>query len=141
MKRFFIVTLSILLFLFGLSFGSSIDSVVCADETAYSSVIDDLSQDSSFNFANYLNDDSKSTLELVQIAESVNKELFAYVYNPSANKIATSINISTAGFYDKDFKNYKLKLLDKQNTLSKYLVLDLAIPDSHCYEITSIYRA
>lgn len=141
MKKFFIVTLSILLFLFGLSFGSNIDSIVSADETIYSSVLDDLSQDSSFNFANYLNDDSKSSLELVQIAESVNNELFAYVYNPSANKIATSINISTAGFYDKDFKNYKLKLLDKQNTLSKYLVLDLAIPDSHCYEITSIYRA
>lgn len=144
MKKFFIVTLSILLFLFGLSFGSNIDSVVSADEqSTYTSVIYDLWKDDSFLENNYPAVDNDHSLSVITLAESVDNELFVYVYNPSSVDIATSINISIQKDLPKDFVNYKLKLLSQSNTLFKYKVLDFAVTqsDARYYEITSIYRA
>ena len=67
----------------------------CADDSSsteeaktYSNVLDDLRKDGTFNTENYpiINDSSNEnygTLSVIQIAESVDKELFVYVYQPS----------------------------------------------------------
>ena len=144
MKKFFIITLSILLFLFGLSFGSNIDSVVSADEqSTYTSVTEDLTKDSNFNLSDYPSVDNDNSLQVIQVAESVNKELFAYVYNPSANKIATSINISITINAALKYNNYALKLVDSKDTLQKYVVVGLTVisDKTRYYDVSSIYRA
>ena len=68
-----------------------------AATTKYSNVLDDLKRDSTFNIANYpaINDDY--SLKVIQIAESIDGELFVYVYQPAAKSkllIANSINMA-----------------------------------------------
>ena len=65
---------------------------------AYSNVLDDLKKDSSFNPSNYPTKSNDYSLQIIQLAESIDKELFIYVYQPSGkskNLKASSINIST----------------------------------------------
>ena len=68
-----------------------------AATTKYSNVLDDLKRDSTFNIANYpaINDDY--SLKVIQVAESIDGELFVYVYQPAAKSkllIANSINMA-----------------------------------------------
>ena len=144
MKKFFIITLSILLFLFGLSFGSNIDSVVSADEqSTYTSVTEDLTKDSNFNLSDYPSVDNDNSLQVIQVAESSNKELFVYVYSPSTSRIATSINISITINAALKYNNYALKLVDSKDTLQKYVVVGLTVisDKTRYYDVSSIYRA
>lgn len=142
MKRAFYTILSILMLLLGVTFTPNVALSVYADEIAYSGVIDDLSKDSTFDVANYPEIEDDYSLSVIQIAESVNDELFVYVYQPCGLE-ATSISFSTAineSFYP---KLYHLTLLDKQDTLSKYLVQDFEVkPDIvRYYDIVSIFRS
>lgn len=143
MKRFFYFTLSILLFMLGISLGGNIESFLYADETpTYTSVIEDLSKDKSFNKSSYPQIDNENSLQVIQIAESSDKELFVYVYNPSADRIATSINISTTINAALKYNNYVLKLVDSKDTLQKYVVEGLTVLSdaTRYYDISSIYR-
>lgn len=143
MKRFFYFTLSILLFMLGISLGGNIESFSFADETpTYTSVIEDLSKDKSFDISSYPHIDNNYSLQIIQIAESSNKELFVYVYQPCGLE-ATSINFSTAineSFFP---KLYNLILLDKQDTLAKYVVKDFEVKADvvRYYDIVSIFRS
>lgn len=144
MKRFFFITLSILLFMLGVSLGGGIDSVVVADEqSTYTSVTEDLTKDSNFNLSDYPSVDNDNSLQVIQVAESSNKELFVYAYSPSTSRIATSINISTTINAALKYNNYALKLVDSKDTLQKYVVVGLTvIPDkTRYYDVSSIYRA
>lgn len=144
MKRFFYFTLSILLFMLGISLGGNIESFLYADETpTYTSVIEDLSKDKSFNKSSYPQIDNENSLQVIQIAESSGNELFVYVYNPSADRIATSINISTTINAALKYNNYVLKLVDSKETLQKYVVVGLTVlsDETRYYDISSIYRA
>lgn len=143
MKRFFYFTLSILLFMLGISLGGNIESFLYADETpTYTSVIEDLSKDKSFNKSSYPQIDNENLLQVIQIAESSDNELFVYVYNPSADRIATSINISTTINAALKYNNYVLKLVDSKETLQKYVVEGLTVLSdaTRYYDISSIYR-
>lgn len=107
------------------SFLSFIPTYTNADNNEYSNVLDDLTKDENFNIEDYPTKDKDYSLQVIQVAESEDKELFVYVYQPSAKYIATSIDFSTTydeddNFYD--FNNYKLKLLNQEGTLSKYVV-------------------
>ena len=72
--------------------------VARAESITYSEVLDDLKKDTSFKPENYPTKADDYSLQIIQLAESVNKEFFVYVYQPSGktkNFKASSINIST----------------------------------------------
>ena len=101
-------------------------STYAESEIEYSSVLDDLHKDENFNEDDYPLIETDYSLQVIQIAESINNELFIYVYQPSGenlNLMATSINISTTPG-DLKFINYKLKFLNNSDVFYKYLVED-----------------
>lgn len=111
----------------------------------YSNVMDDLKKDSSFNPSNYPKKENDYSLQIIQLAESVDKELFVYVYQPSGRSKdlkASSINISTTINDGISFINYKLEFLNSNGVFYKYKVKDLAVkPDAvRHYAISSIFR-
>lgn len=112
------------------------------NEHSYSNVLTDLRKDDNFDKSNYPVIQEDYSLNVITIAESTDKELFVYVYQPSERLLATSINISTAE-KNLDFTNYNLSLINSNSTLFKYKVLDFVVSDNptRYYEITSIYRA
>lgn len=111
----------------------------------YSNVMDDLKKDSSFNPSNYPAKSDDYSLQIIQLAESVDKELFVYVYQPSGKAKdfkASSINISTTINDAISFMNYKLVLLNSNGVFYKYKVENLAVKTDavRYYAISSIYR-
>ena len=116
-----------------------------AESIEYSDVLDDLKKDASFQELHYPKDSTDYSLNIIQLAESVNKELFVYVYQPSGkqkNLEASSINISTTINDDISFFNYKLDLLNSNGVFYKYKVRNFIVKDepTRYYAITSIYR-
>ena len=110
-------------------------------ESSFSSVLEDLEQDPSFNAGNYPMRSSDKSLQVIQVAESTDDKLLIYVYQPSGpalNLVADSINMSTRPRNSlSDIRNYKLKLASKSGTLYKYIVEDFTVQDleirQHCY--------
>ncbi|UKI52459.1 MAG: hypothetical protein L6V79_02950 [Clostridium sp.] len=54
-----------------------------AESITYSEVLDDLKKDTSFKPENYPTKADDYSLQIIQLAESTDKELFVYVYQPS----------------------------------------------------------
>lgn len=111
----------------------------------YSDVLDDLKKDGSFDESFYPVVADDYSLKIIQIAESVNGELFLYVYQPSGqakNINASSINISTTVNDAISFRNYKVRLLNSSGVFYKYVVTDFAVlsEPTRYYAISSIYR-
>lgn len=125
---------------------SSISYIVFAEYSSkYTSVEEDLLQDSSFNLDAYPTINGDYSLQVIQIAESNEKELFVYVYQPSSyisDLRATSINISTGINENVKYVNYTLDYIDSYNTIYKYKVNDLVVKNDalRYYDITSIFR-
>ena len=118
-------------------------NVAFAEGKTASGVLEDLSKDDSFNAANYPSAAKNYSLQIIQLAESADKELFVYVYQPSGDKVkASSINISTTINDDISFFNYSLELLNYNNTLFKYKVTGFEVKKDpvRYYAISSIYR-
>ena len=119
--------------------------VARAESITYSGVMDDLKKDTSFNPENYPTKADDYSLQIIQLAESVNKELFVYVYQPSGKAKdfkASSINISTTINDSISYLNYKLELLNSSGVFYKYKVSGLTVKDESVryYAISSIYR-
>ena len=115
---------------------------VYAEEKMYSNVLDDLQKDSNFKVEEYPTIENDYSLKVVTIAESNDKELFVYVYQPFFNGSATSINISQNSSKNLNIKNYKLTLINSSETLFKYVVKDLKVSEekTRYYTIISIFR-
>ena len=116
-----------------------------AESITYSNVLDDLKKDTSFKPENYPIKADDYSLQIIQLAESVDKELFVYVYQPSGKAKdfkASSINISTTINDDISYLNYKLELLNSSGVFYKYKVVGLTVKDESVryYAISSIYR-
>ena len=116
-----------------------------AKSITYSEVLDDLKKDTSFKPENYPIKADDYSLQIIQLAESVNKELFVYVYQPSGKAKdfkASSINISTTINDNISYLNYKLELLNSNGVFYKYKVTGLTVKDESVryYAISSIYR-
>ena len=116
-----------------------------AESITYSEVLDDLKKDTSFKPENYPTKADDYSLQIIQLAESVNKELFVYVYQPSGKAKdfkASSINISTTINDSISYLNYKLELLNSSGVFYKYKVTGLTVKDESVryYAISSIYR-
>ena len=111
----------------------------------YTNVLEDLQRDSSFSKDNYPEKATDYSLQIIQLAESSDKELFVYVYQPSGQLkglVASSINISTTINDAVSYHNYKLELLNADGVFFKYKVSDFVVKDDavRYYAITSIYR-
>ena len=108
----------------------------------YTPVLTDLQKDKSFSIEDYPLIDHDYSLSVIQIAESVNKELFIYVYQPCKYKTlkASYISMSTTAVLDN--KIYELELLNNDNSLYKYKVKDFIVSqdETRQYDIASIYR-
>lgn len=114
-----------------------------AESVQYTSVSEDLGKDSSFSKDNYPTKNGDYSIQVVQLAESVNKELFVYTYQPSGDKVkASSVNISTTINDNISYHNYKLELLNFDGTLFKYKVTGFEVKADpvRYYVISNIYR-
>ena len=111
----------------------------------YSGVLQDLQKDKSFQAENYPLIENDYSLRLIQVAESTEKELFLYVYQPSGetkNFTASSVNLSTTINDEISFLTYKLARIDSSGTLYKYKVQNFTVKSepTRYYVISSIYR-
>lgn len=111
----------------------------------YTSVLEDLQKDENFNIEEYPVVENNYSLQVIQIAESSNNELFIYVYQPSGQDKdlrATSINLSTEIDDNLSYSNYELKYLNSSNTFYKYKVEDFVVKNDilRYYDISSIFR-
>ena len=117
-----------------------------AESTLYSNVLDDLRKDENFSPTLYPTKADDYSLQVIQIAESTDKELFVYVYQPSGqvkNLKASSINIALVPRENiSDVRNYKLTLLNSSGVFYKYRVdgLTVSTETTRYYTITTIYR-
>ena len=119
--------------------------IVYAKNTEYTSVLEDLKKDKSFSESYYPVDSNDYSLKMVQIAESSNKELFVYLYQPSGQAKdfrASSINISMTINDEISYRNYKLTYISSAGTLYKYLVRGLTVNTEpvRYYAISTVYR-
>ena len=98
-------------------------------------VLQDLRKDKDFNENDYPYVADDYGLYVFQIAESSNKELFVYAYQPcndTYDLVGTKISISYgyslngAGLTP---KLYNLKLVSTSGTLDKYYVQDFTVPN------------
>ena len=111
----------------------------------YTGVLDDLRKAESFDEMQYPIVENDYTLQVIQIAESVDKELFVYVYQPNeeyGKYVASTINISATLHNALAIKNYGLSLINYDGVFQKYLVTGLTLPTgtTRYYDVVSIYR-
>ena len=86
-----------------ISFFTSLNSIyfVSAEDTVYSDVLSDLQKDETFNIEDYPVNLEDFSLQVIQVAEGKNKELFVYVYQPcSPNEALTATCINMATNYE-----------------------------------------
>ena len=144
---FIAALLAVLLFIITAFAGGGTATVYAATSanTVYTNVLDDLTKDNSFKPSNYPEKTDDYSLQIIQLAESSDKDLFVYVYQPSGqnkNLSACSINISTTINDEISFYNYKLQLLNSSGVFFKYKVNDFTVKNepTRYYVISSIYR-
>ncbi len=140
LNRIAVLIVTLCVFLTG---AQSFSAVAAEEDKTASDVLEDLSKDASFNVGNYPSAAKDYSLQIIQLAESTNKELFVYVYQPSGDKVkASSINISTTINDEISFFNYPLELLNFEGTLFKYKVTNFEVKKDpvRYYAISSIYR-
>ena len=113
-------------------------------KTEYSDVLADLKKDSAFDVKNYPVVSTDYSIKIIQLAESVDKELFVYVYQPCGEKDmrASSINVSTTAYADITPSNYKLKYINSSGVFFKYMVEGITVSNAEAryYGVTSIFR-
>ncbi len=117
--------LLVLCTLFTVVFTGMVASAAGSEEN-YSNVIDDLKKDASFAVSDHPVNDSDYRLNVIQIAEGSNKELFVYVHNPSyrtSGLIASDIVMwDDASITNFTPRMYSLKLISTFEQYDKYLV-------------------
>lgn len=123
---------------------SSLPCPAFAVDSIYSNVLDDLKKDSTFDVKNYPVVENDYSLKIIQLAESVDKELFVYVYQPcgKSEMRASSINLSTTSYVDIMPDNYNLKYINSNGVFFKYVVDRITVSDAEAryYGVTSIFR-
>lgn len=113
-------------------------------DVVYSSVLKDLQKDNDFVVKDYPHIDNDYSLNIIQIAESKNQELFIYIYQPSAfskELRATKINLCI----DENkltYTIYHLTFLNSDGVFQKYKVEGFEVKKSvvRTYDIASVFR-
>lgn len=121
--------------------------------TNYSDVFKDLSKDESFDIRDYPTltyDELGNTglLNVIQIAETDEKELCIYVYQPTSETLEIKANsVSISSEFSSNGQNlnpliYDLELVSSYDVFYKYLVKDYKVSSEayRYYNIVSIYR-
>lgn len=127
-------------------FFSTASNIVFAESVLYTNVLDDLRNDETFDVSFYPRVENDYSLKVIQVAETQNKEVLLYVYQPSgqlSGVVASSVNIALSDSENlKDFTNYKLTLINSSGVFYKYRVEGLKVSNEYIryYTITSIYR-
>jgi len=118
-----------------------------AAASSYSDVIEDLHRDKKFTVDDYPANNNDYSLQVIQIAESADGELFIYVYQPCGLRYglkASSINIARQlnNSEDLHFDNYTLTLLNSTGVFYKYKVNAFEIKKTavRYYNISNILR-
>lgn len=117
------------------------------NEVIYTDVLEDLQKDENFNVETYPAVADDYSLRVIQIAESVDKELLVYVYQPSAgvkDLTATTIRLSVPVVNElSSYDDYNLTLLSSNGVFGKYKVEGIAVKTDSVryYEIIQITRA
>lgn len=120
--------------------------IASATTSAYSSVMEDLSTDDAFSIDKYPVKDKDYSLNVIQIAESVDGELFIYVYQPAAKKDIKACSINIARKPDNTlnlkYDNYALTFLNSAGVFYKYKVENLELEKTviRYYNISNILR-
>ena len=122
-----------------------VQGVAFAVEESGSNVLVDLNKAENFNVDDYPYNPTDNSLHVIHVAESTDKELLVYVYQPSgeeANIKASSINITTAEDNVSDIMNKPLEFLNSDGVFYKYKINDFAVSDDEIrlYTIVSIFR-
>ena len=116
-----------------------------AEEPEYTSATEDLRKAENFDPSYYPVKENDYTISLIQIAESTDKELLVYTYQPAADKriTASSINVSRTSELDVTPQNYYLTLLSREGVFCKYAVKDFEVSNepTRYYAIPSIFRS
>lgn len=145
-KRLAVMLLAFVLEISAVITAAQVPVIAKAESTVtYTNVLEDLQRDSSFSKENYPEKATDYSLQIIQLAESSDKELFVYVYQPSGQLkglVASSINISTTINDAVSYHNYKLELLNADGVFFKYKVSEFVVKDDavRYYAITSVYR-
>ena len=118
-----------------------------AAASAYTNVMTDLTQDESFNAADYPGNVRDYGINVIQLAESTDGELFIYTYQPSGQQvdlIASSINISRQDnqSFKKSYTNYQLTFINSNGVFYKYKVEHFGIDKTEVryYDVSNILR-
>ena len=119
-----------------------------ATEGESGSVLTDLQRAYNFDPSIYPADSEDYSLQVIQVAEGENNELFIYVYQPShytKDLIATSITMHygySAYGSGLDPQLYDLELIDSDGVFDKYKVKNFSVPSdtNRFYNIISIFR-
>lgn len=126
--------------------GSGIPTAFAAndiDVSNYTNVLDDLQAADNFDVANFLETDDFD-LDVIQVAESEDGELFVYVYQHKDDTLCVANQIRFSPYVGDNFgpKDYDLLLLNRSGTLAKYLVLDFEVKEDviRFYDIVAIFR-
>lgn len=106
-------------------------------------VLKDLSRDTTFNARDYPQASDSYDMEVIQISEDADKNLFICVYDPSCLQTAAKINMSLQ-HYEADelsYQLYDLICVSSSGTLRKYVVKNFTVSDDECrfYNIAAVY--
>lgn len=118
--------------------------------TAYASniqpndVLSDLQRDETFDVGLYPSNSNDYSVNIIQIAEGINGNLFIYTYQPcqkSKELTVTKVNISLSENVN-GTELYDLKLCSQSGVFCKYEVVGLTVPDRNTryYNISTVYR-
>ena len=110
--------------------------------SSYSNVLDDLRKDPNFTILKYPAGGNKYKLDVIQIAESTDKELLIYVYQPYGKITASSISVSKTIGASYEPKKYPLTLQSSDGVFYKYRADGFELePDAlRYYNISQIWR-
>lgn len=142
----FLAAVTIIITLFLSLLGGQIMPAYAATSAA-SFVLDDLRKDEKFDASAFELKANDHSLQVIQIAESTDKELLLYVYQPSGavrNFKASSVNISTDNAEETHHKyaNYAVEYLNSSGVFFKYKVKSFTVSaaETRYYDISSILR-
>lgn len=115
-----------------------------AQTTEYTDVLIDLQTDKNFNIANYPANGKDGSIQVIQVAESEDGELFIYTYQPCQKTVpltATQLNMSLSESVN-NTRLYDLTLLNSSGVFCKYKVNGFEVSASKVryYNISTIYR-
>ena len=116
-----------------------------ADVVEYSDVLADLQKDENFNIEDYPLIEDDYSLQVIQIAESVEGKLFVYVYQPSAelkDYRATTVRISFTNEKLVSSEDVHLQFLNSNGVFYKYMLVGFRVSDVDVryYNIVAIHR-